>query len=120
MRTFHKTLSVLAAAVLAVALPLGAQTAGQDIKNAGHDTADASKQVAHKTAHGTKKVYHKTKHATKVAAHKTGEGVDTAAHDTKYGTEVAAKKTATGTRNVGRRIEGKPTVPNHPEDTTPH
>ena len=119
MRMFQTTLSVLATGVLAVALPMGAQTAGQDMKDAGHDTAHATKTVAHDTAHGTKKVYHKTKHVTKVAAHKTADGAETAGHETKRGTEIAAKKTATGTRNVGRRIEGKPTVPNHPEQTTP-
>lgn len=119
MRTFTMTLPIFAAAVLAVALPLGAQTAGQDMKDAGHDTAHATKKVAHETAHGTKKVYHKSVHGTKAAAHKTAEGTETAGHETKRGTEIAAKKTATGTRNVGRRIEGKPTVPNHPSETTP-
>ena len=96
-----------------------AQTAGQDMKDAGHDTAHATKKVAHKTGEGTKKAYHKTKHVTKVAAHKTADGTETVAHDTKRDTEIGAKKTATGTRNVGRRIEGKPTVPNHPSETTP-
>lgn len=108
MRRFPAVVSAFAAFVLAVALPLGAQTAKQDMKDAGHDTADATKKVAHKTAHGTKKV-----------AHKTADGTKTAAHETKRGTEIAAKKTATGTRNVGRRIEGKPTLPNHPSETTP-
>lgn len=64
-----------------------------DMKAAGHDTADATKTAAHKTAHGTK-----------VAAKDTG-------HAVKKGT----KKTVTGTRNVGRRIEDKPTVPNNPK-----
>lgn len=119
MRKFQLIVPAIATALLAIALPLGAQTAGQDMKDAGHDTADASRTVAHKTAHGTKKVYHKTTHTTKVAAHKTARGTETAAHVTKRDTEIASKKTATGTENVGRRIEGKPTIPNHPEDTTP-
>jgi Spy/CpxP family protein refolding chaperone len=42
-----------------------AQTAGQDMKNAGHDTANASKDTAHATSHATKTGYHKTVHGTK-------------------------------------------------------
>jgi hypothetical protein len=48
-----------------------AQTVGQDMHDAGHDTAHASKTVAHKTAHGTKVGYHKTVHATRKGYHKT-------------------------------------------------
>ena len=42
---------------LAATLSLGtahAQTVGQDLHDAGHDTAHATKTVAHKTAHGTR------------------------------------------------------------------
>ena len=63
---------------------------GQDLKNAGHNTADATKTAGHKTARTTKRVAHRTAHTTNRVAHKT----------------------ATGTRNIGRRVEGKPTVPN--------
>ena len=63
---------------------------GRDLKNAGHDTADATKAAGHKTAHTTRHVAHRTAHSTTRTAHKT----------------------ATGTRNIGRRVEGKPTVPN--------
>ena len=65
----------------------------QSMKNAGTETKEAGKDVGHGVAQGTKKSYHATKHVT-----------------TK-----AAKKTGTGTRNLGRRIEGKPTVPNNPQ-----
>ena len=74
-----------------------AQTVGQDAKDAGHDTAHATKTVAHKTAHGTK-----------VAAHDTAHGTKVAAHDTAHGTKVAAKDTAHGTEKVGDKIAGKP------------
>jgi len=82
------------AMLLAVFCCMGIANAqvGQDLKNAGHDTADATKTAAHDTAHTTKHIAHRTAHTTKRAAHKT----------------------ATGTRNVGRRAEGKPTVPNNP------
>jgi hypothetical protein len=50
----------------------------QDMKDAGHSTANAGKDVGHgtkvaakDTAHGTKKAYHKTKHVTKKGYHKT-------------------------------------------------
>jgi len=82
------------AILLAVTCSMGAAQAqiGQDLKNAGHDTADATKTAGHKTAQTTKHVAHSTAHTT----------------------SRAAKKTATGTRNVGRRVEDKPPVPNNP------
>ena len=55
---------------------VNAQTAGQDMKNAGHDTADATKQTAHKTAKAAKKGTHKAAHATKKAANKVEQKTD--------------------------------------------
>jgi hypothetical protein len=83
------------AILLAIFCCIGASQAqvGRDLKNAGHDTADATKTVGHKTAQTTTHIAHRTAHGTSHAAHKT----------------------ATGTRNIGRRAEGKPTVPNHPQ-----
>jgi hypothetical protein len=70
-----------------------AQTAGQDMKDAGHstknaavDTGHATKRVAKKTVHGTKHVATKTGHATKHAAVATGHR----------------------TENVGDAMAGKP------------
>jgi hypothetical protein len=103
MRTIKLTGLLLAGAVTFGASQMNAQV-GRDLKNAGHDTADATKTAAHDTAHGTKVATHHTVHRTKIIAHATKR-------DTVKGTE----KTATGTRNVGRRIEGKPTVPNNPD-----
>ena len=103
MRTTGITGLMLAGVVAFGAAQMNAQV-GQDLKNAGHDTADATKTAAHDTAHGTKVATHHTVHRTKVIAHAT-----------KRDTEKGADKTATGTRNVGRRVEGKPTVPNHPD-----
>jgi hypothetical protein len=71
---------------------LASAQVGRDLKNAGHNTADAARTAGHKTAHATKHIVHRTSHATSRAAHKT----------------------ATGTRNIGRRVEGKPTLPNNP------
>jgi hypothetical protein len=85
------------AAVMAV--PVYAQV-GQDMKNAGHDTKDATVTGAHKTAHGTKKVYHKSVSGTKHGAEDVG-------HDTK----VTAGKTSYNTRKLGDKIAGKPTPP---------
>ena len=45
------------------------QSAGQDIKDAGHDTKQAAKKTGHKVKKGTKKATHK-------AAKKTKEGAD--------------------------------------------
>lgn len=104
----------LSSITLAAALTLSASAfaqVGQDLKNAGHDTADATKTAAHDTAHGTKKVYHKTANGTK-----------TAAHDTAHATKVTAGKTAYNTRKVGDKIADKPTPPKSedPHYSNPH
>lgn len=100
----------LATAFVVSAASLHAQI-GQDLKNAGHDTADATKTAAHKTANGTKKVYHKTAHGTK-----------TAAKDTGHATKVTAGKTAYNTRKVGDKVADKPTPPKSedPHYSNPH
>jgi hypothetical protein len=88
--------SMLMTAGLSLGLCCGtalAQTAGQDMHSAGHDTRNAAVDTGHatktttkkgysKTKHGTKKVYHKTKHTTKKAWH--------------------------GTENLGDRVADKP------------
>ncbi|HEX6495331.1 MAG TPA: hypothetical protein VF018_07610, partial [Acidobacteriaceae bacterium] len=51
-----------------------AQTAGQDIKNAGHDTKAAAKDTGRGIAKGTKKGYEKTKEGTEKGYHKTKSG----------------------------------------------
>ena len=57
-------------AILAVA-PVLAQTAKQDMKNAGTDTKDALKDTGRATKHTASKVKTKTKHAV----HKTSSKV---------------------------------------------
>ncbi len=47
-----------------------AQTASQDMKNAGSDTKSASKNAGSSISKGTKKGYRKTKSGTKKAYHK--------------------------------------------------
>ena len=64
------------------AMLLSAQTAKQDMKDAGHET----KQAAVDTGHATKKVAKKTAHKAKVAA----------------------KKTKNATENFGDRVADKP------------
>jgi hypothetical protein len=70
------------------AAPAIAQTAGQDIKNAGSDTKHATTSAGkgiekgtktgyHKTVSGTKKGYHKTAHVTKKGVHKVEGKPDT-------------------------------------------
>ena len=56
-----------------------------DMKAAGHDTADATKTAAHKTAHGTKVAAKDTGHAVKKGTKKTV---------TERATSVAAWKTS--------------------------
>jgi hypothetical protein len=115
---------IVSGMALAGMLSLGAaqaQTVGQDMKDAGHDTAHASKTVAHKTVHGTKVAAHDTEHGTKVAAHDTAHGTKVAAHDTEHGTKVAAHKTAdvskegyhktaNGTKKVVHKMNGNPSM----------
>ena len=83
---------VLAAGMIATPIVV-AQSAGQSMKDAGTDSKDAAKDTGHAVKKGTKKSYHATKHETKKGYHKTTRG----------------------TRNLGRRIEGKPTLPNNPQ-----
>jgi predicted small secreted protein len=84
---------VVMAASLAFCMTAAAQTAGQDMKGAGHSTKDAAVDTGHGVAKGTKSAAHHTAHGTKHVYHKSTRG----------------------TRNLGRRIEGKPTLPNHPQ-----
>jgi hypothetical protein len=71
-----------------------AQTVGQDLHDAGHDTAHATKTVAHRTAHGTRVATRDTVNGTKRGAHKT-------AYETKRGYH----KTKRGTKRVVRRMD---------------
>jgi hypothetical protein len=121
----HMSFAVLVLAGCTTAA-MGAQTAGQDMKDAGHATANATKDAGHGIAKGTKTGYDKTKegtvkathatvHGTKTGYDKTKEGTVKAAHATAHGTTVAADKTARGTKSLGKKIVGdkSPT-------TTPH
>jgi hypothetical protein len=64
-----------------------AQTAGQDMKNAGHETKEAAKDTGRGIKKGTKTGYHKTKRGTKKVVHKT-------ARATEHGAEKVEDKTA--------------------------
>ena len=75
------------AVVMGSAIMLPAQTAKQDMKDAGHET----KEAAIDTGHATKKVAHKAKSKTKSAA----------------------RKTKNATENFGDRVADKPET--HPK-----
>ena len=78
-----------------------AQSVGQDMKNAGHDTADASKKVAHKTEEGTKTAAKDTGHGTKVAATKTAQWHQDGGP--RHGTRHERRRAQDGTRNQNSR-----------------
>lgn len=67
--------------------PAFAQTAGQDMRAAGHNTTDAAKDTGRGVKKGTKKAYHSTKKGTKKAYHKSKNTVKGAAHGAKQGAE---------------------------------
>jgi len=52
------------------------RSAGQSMKDAGHDTVNAGKDVGHATATGAKKVGHGTKKVVHKGAQKTEEGAN--------------------------------------------
>ena len=88
---------------LASALILGgmspalmAQTAGQDMRNAGHETKNATEDAGHGIASGTRKGWHATKHGTEHAYHKT-----------KRGTKHIVHKSAAATERGADRVEDK-------------
>lgn len=88
---------MVSAVVLAGMLSLGisqAQTVGQDMHDAGHDTAHATKTVAHKTVHGTK-----------VVARDTQQGTETGYHETVHATKRGYHKTKRGTKRVVRKMD---------------
>lgn len=82
------TFVVTAALVMGGAAPaVLAQTAGQDMKDAGHATKDAAKDTGDGVAKGTKKVWHGTKKGTSKAYDKTKEGTEEGYDKTKAGTK---------------------------------
>jgi hypothetical protein len=115
---------------LSTGFAVAQDTAKQDIKAAGTDTKNATKDTGHavssgskkaydktaagtktatdKTATGTKKAYHTTANGTKTATDKTVSGTKTVGKDIGHGTKVVAKDTANGTKKVGDKIAGKP------------
>ncbi len=87
-----KLLGVMVATVV-LCLGLAAQqtttndkSAGQSMKDAGHETSRAAKDVGHGTVTGAKKVGHETKKTTKKVVH-------SGAHKTDQGATAVEKKT---------------------------
>jgi hypothetical protein len=95
-------ISMIAGIVLSTSMVLGTAHAqvGQDLKDAGHNTANASRAAGHDVSHGTKVATHKTVHGTKVAAHKTD-----------YETKKGYHKTVHGTKHVAHKLKGEPDKP---------
>jgi hypothetical protein len=82
------------AALLSTSMPVvtQAQTAGQDMKNAGTQTKDAAKSAGHGIAHGSRTAARKTKNGTKTAARKTKDGTEKFVHGAARGTAHTADK----------------------------
>ncbi len=68
-------LSLALAFGLCAAFPAYSQDAGQDVKNAGHDTKTASEKGYDKSTKGVKKGYKKSTHATKKGINKSADKV---------------------------------------------
>lgn len=77
--------ALLAAPVYAMPRALSAQSAGQDMKSAGHDTKDAAKDAGKGVKKGTTKSWHATKKGTKTAYHKTWSTTKGAVNGAKAG-----------------------------------
>ncbi len=76
------------AAILALGLSAFAQEgAKQDMKNAGHETKEAAKDLGSGTVKVTKKTGRAIKHGTKRAVHATASGVDKGATKVKAKTQ---------------------------------
>lgn len=114
----HTRFAAFILAAVVSSMGLVAQTAKQDMKDAGHDTAQATKNTGHAIGKGTEKGYDKTKEGTTNAAKATGRGTKKAAVKTKdatvdaadataHGTKVAAHKTANGTKKLADKVSGK-------------
>jgi hypothetical protein len=104
---------IVSGMALAGLLSLGighAQTVGQDMHDAGQDTAHATRTVAHKTVRGTKVATRDTEHGTRVAARDTEHGTRVAAHKTADVSREGYHKTTTGTKHVVRKMDGKPST----------
>src|ERR1700761_6225967 len=104
-----KALALIAA--IALSLPAVAQTASQDMKNAGSDTKHAATSAGHGVSSGTKTAYHKTSNGTKTAYDKTAEGTEKGYHKTVNGTKTGYHKTAHATKTGVNKVEGKPNTP---------
>ncbi len=77
---------ILLAAVFGLGLTVGAfaqTSAKQDMKDAGHETADAAKDAGHGVAEGAKKTGHAVKHGTKRGVHKAASGLEKGADKVK-------------------------------------
>ena len=107
--SFLRGLALAAAFATASTSLAIAQTAGDDMHAAGHDT----KKAATNTGHATKKVAKKTAHATKHGAQVTGHDTKVVGEDIGHGTKVGAEKTGHGLKKVGNKITGKDTPPSN-------
>lgn len=84
-----KTHSILIASIMAFGLTFAAaaQTAGQDLKNAGTETKDATKDAVKGTGKAVKKGARKTKNGVKHAANATASETEKGAAKVKQKTE---------------------------------
>lgn len=106
------TFVVTAALLMGTGAPvMFAQTAGQDIKDAGHDTKDAAKDTGHGVKKGTTKAWHGTKKGTEKAYDGTKSGTETAYDKTKSGTKKVVHKSANKTKEGADKVSDKTANP---------
>ncbi len=83
-------MKTLAATLCAFGLMVGsgfAQTATQDVKDAGHETKMAAKDTGHAVVKGTKTAGRKVKHGTKKVVHGTASATERGADKVKEKTQ---------------------------------
>jgi hypothetical protein len=108
MGTFVVTAALVMGGVAPVVL---AQTAGQDVKDAGHDTKDAAKDTGHGIAKGTKAVAHGTKKGTTKAYDGTKDAAKDTGHDVAKGTKKVVHKSANATAKTADKAADKTQTP---------
>ena len=106
MGTFVVTAALVMGGVAPVVL---AQTAGQDVKDAGHDTKDAAKDTGHGVAKGTKAVAHGTKKGTNKAYDSTKDAAKDTGHDVQRAPRRSVHKSANATSKTADKAAGQDT-----------
>jgi hypothetical protein len=102
MKTLVALILLGAAATVPGRTP-GPQGATQDIKDVGHDTAEAAKKTGSAVEKGTSKAAHESAHAAK----KTGTAVGSASKEAGQDTAHAAEKTGSAVEDTTKKTAHK-------------